>query len=231
MRFPNTFSKLTSVLISTALGLAVTASGLAADPTTQPQDPVARGYFAVAAARTHAELALRSAQRFFEENKTTMAATGDSLDNARSKSLSLIERALTNEQHKPEADRSDEVSEDLNRRSHSITERWQRLYAVDRPAIGARFDNASATLVTIGTVLTATNTLEQQWKDLELNLSPLEGAYLEIARRADRAREQGELAVSDLRRQRDDWEATYRSTLASVGPRAGPRPTGIPSGL
>jgi len=231
MRFVNRLQRIsvTSVLIT--LLPAIGSTVFAADPTTQPQDPIAAQYFAVAAARTHAELALRNVQRFFEENKSTIAVIGDDLDSARSKSLSLIERAQSNEQHKPEADRSDEVSEDLARRSHAITERWQRLYAVERPAIAARYEAATSSLVTIASALAVVNTLEQQWKDLELNLASVEAAYLEVARRAERARDQGEAAINDLKRQRDDWESTLHSTLAIIGPRAGSRPNGVPSGL
>lgn len=231
MRFLIFPSRLTAGIVAIASAVAIASNSLAADPTTQPQDPIVAQYFAVAAARTHAELALRNAQRFFEENKSTLAVIGDGVESARSKALSLIERAQSNEQHKPEADRSDEVSEDLTRRSHAITERWQRLYAVERPAIAAQYEAATSSLLTIATALGAVNTLEQQWKDLELNLAPIEAAYLEVARRADRAREQGEAAINDLKRQRDDWESMLHSTLATVGPRAGPRPNGIPSGL
>ncbi len=227
MRLPNPLLPVIAVVCA----LVFATNAAVGEPTTQPQDPIARKYFAVGAARTRAELALRNAQHFFEENKTNVAVLGDALENARSKSASLIERALSNEQHKPEADRSDEVSEDLNRRSHAMSERWQRLLTVERPAVAARYDSASTSLLTIAAALAAANTLEQQWKDLELDLAPIEAAYLEIARRADRAREQGEAAVNDFKQQRDDWESMLRSTLASVGPRAGPRPTGVPSGL
>ena len=161
-----------------------TSSPSTADPASSPDDAVARQYLPVAMARTRAELVLRDVQTFVDENRTTYATMLDATDAARAKSLALIERAQTNEQRKPEADRSEDITEELTRRAHEIADRWQKLYAIERPALAARYEAATSSLSHLTLALTAVYAMEQQWKDLELDLSPVQHAYLEIARRA-----------------------------------------------
>ncbi len=218
-------------LLATCFAVILTLASNLPAQTPRPDDPTAAQYFAVATARTRAELALRGAQQFYDENKSVPAVIGDALEAARSGALAVIERAQSNEQHKPEADRSEEVSEDLTRRSRGISERWQRLYGVERPAISAHYESASASLTSIAIVLTGVTAIEQQWKELEMDLGPVEHAYQEVARRAHLARERGAQALAELKQKREEWESMSRSTVTAVGPRAGQRPSGVPSGL
>src|SRR4051812_5767105 len=97
-------------------------------PAAADESKIEEQYMAVAAARTRAELAIRRLRKFLSDSKAAIGDAGGATEDAKNKMASMVQKAMQNEQHRPEADRSQDVMADLMERGNRINQDWQKYY-------------------------------------------------------------------------------------------------------
>ncbi len=179
-----------------------------------------RQYTAVSNARTKAELALRDARKALISRRETLTDVFASTEAAKEKTLQGLAAALQNEQKKPATQQDPTAVQSLTQQAATVTADWQKYLTADRAAAEARLTAAGQVVTDSTTAYNNANTMEASWKNLEMDLAPVEHAYNGLTKRLADARQEMNKAVEDLRQKKTQWTAMAEkpATAASAAP-------------
>jgi len=187
-----------SLLALLVLGLISTA--VAADKTLEDQ------YLEASAARTRAELAIRKARSFFEENENRWRSASFAQDSSRTQISQAIQLAIQEEQRRPEDMRNLALIEDLQQRNVQVDRDWQRFASVERPNVDQFYRLSSQLVNTVAQSYQILTQVEPTWKDAKVEMPALQAAYDAIANRADGVRTQAKGALNQHIEYQKSWE-------------------------
>lgn len=181
-----------------------------------PNKALEEQYMAISAARGRAEWAVRRARTAPDELEPKWRVANQALDADHARILEAIRKAVEDEQKRPEELRNPAVIEELNQRRTTIEQDWQRLAAVDRPAIESRYRSAGQVAQGIAALYGQVVQLDAPWKDNKMDLPTLQAAYEAVTKRANDLRQQADDALADLQKAQKLWERA--ATAATTRP-------------
>jgi hypothetical protein len=192
-----------------------TGHALADDAAPNPSSvidastPIDQQYAAVGAARTAADLAIRQAHNFFDDNEPNWRDASQGTDSAHGQIDDALIHGQDMENRKPDDQRSQATLDNLNAQRTQLAVDWAKFSNVTRANMEQSYRRDQNLINEMVQVFNNMTTSETGWKDLQLSMPATQALYQSIAQRAGALQADAAKQLSDLQAARKSWDAQF----------------------
>jgi hypothetical protein len=178
-------------------------------------------YVKLAVARAKAEAAIRDAMPLANEQQSGWMATWQATDAGREKSASALQRAMQQEETKPQESRNEKAVQELRQKWEAQENAW-RAFLQKRAAFRAQYDQGVQGIMRVNELLAQIASMEKSWKDAGLDVAGLENLYAALEKRVSEARSQIRKAMDEQTGGLREWEGGAKAEASAPASEAPP---------